>query len=162
MSEHETRKGGAGQPGGPDANDILRRAASEVRATSALQAFVPLSSAERERVADAAIERALGPAGQSASPAPRFRRRFGARAAVAAVVASLGLAAAVALVLLGGRHTVEPLATYTMVVEGENPERGAVSSGSGSITLRPETRLIIKLSAQKPERDVSVRLVLAR
>jgi len=47
--------------------DILRRAAREIRASSSpsLHALVPLSPAEREQLADGAIEIALGPSGAS-------------------------------------------------------------------------------------------------
>src|SRR5688500_5439221 len=50
----------SGDPGGAD-DELLRRAAREIRASASLQALVPLSPEERERLADAAIEQAFGP-----------------------------------------------------------------------------------------------------
>ncbi|HEX7843102.1 MAG TPA: hypothetical protein VF469_36770, partial [Kofleriaceae bacterium] len=74
MGEDKLPKVGAGDPDGePTAGDadLLGRAAREIRASAALQAFVPLSPAERERLADAAIEcaldRALGASGPGVS-----------------------------------------------------------------------------------------------
>src|SRR5262245_35562136 len=112
---------GDGPAGSGDPADVLRRAARDVRAAAALQAFVPLSSEERERLADRAIEQVLGPATPASETAPRqwWRRRT-----VGVVgVATAALAAAVALLLVRPR-SAEPLARYAMVVEGEQRARG--------------------------------------
>jgi hypothetical protein len=157
-------------------DDVLRRAAREVRASSSLQALVPLSAAERERLADAAIEHVLGAAGAPApasEPAVRIpaavtplgRPRSRARAVTAVVAASLALAAAVALYVRGDRRAATPPATYAMIVAGEQPTRGAAPHPAGPgvpVELRPETRLVITLASRQPERDVLLRLVLVR
>src|SRR4051812_27356671 len=122
MSEDRLPTAGTGDPGGAPAatdDDVLRRAAREVRASSSLQALVPLSAAERERLADAAIEHALGapgapaPAGEPAvqvtaavTPLVRPRSQARTRAVTAVVAASLALAAAVALYVRGDRRAV--------------------------------------------------------
>ena len=221
MSEDKLPKGTSGDPGGDPGgtdDDLLRRAAREIRASPSLQALVPLSSSERERLADAAIERVLGeakapaassepaassapvlssepaassapvlssePAASSApvlssepaSPsapapgrpvtvAPWNRSRFGARSVGAGLVAGLALAAAVALVVHGGRRSVEPLAAYSMVIEGEQRTRGATqpSGPPGEpVKLHSGTRLVVRLATAKPERDALLRLVLVR
>jgi tetratricopeptide (TPR) repeat protein len=219
----------SGDPGGAD-DELLRRAAREIRASASLQALVPLSPEEREQLADAAIEQAFGPivarapalesaieparaaieparaaieparaaiepvrpaiepvrpaieSGRSAptpaaaapplpAPAPplpgvdvaplRPRRR--ARYVGAIAAASFALAAVVAVVLQGGRRTVPPLPAYAMVVEGEQRARGAaVADPRAPVKLRPETRLSITLTAERPERDALLRLVLVR
>jgi tetratricopeptide (TPR) repeat protein len=173
----------AGDPAGADAgdDDLLRRAAREVRASPSLQALVPLSASEREQLADAAIARVLGVAGAPApsreplsprAPSPRSpaeivplrRSRSGARAVGVAIAATLALAAAVALYLAAGGRSVAPLAAYAMVVEGEQDTRGAAGSGAhaGPVKLRPETRLVVTLTPRQPERDTRLRLVLVR
>src|SRR5579872_1784593 len=111
-----------GHPGQPaaagDSTDVLRRAAHDVRAAAALQAFVPLSTQEREQLADRAIEHVLGPAAPRASEpvAPRWWRR---RSVAVIGAATAALAAAIALLVVRGPRPAEPLARYAMVVEGE-------------------------------------------
>src|SRR3954471_6872901 len=84
---------GEADPADPS-DDVLRRAAQEIRAAPALQAFVPLSADEREAIADRAIQRA------HAAP---VRRRLRPRAAAAlGLGAALAAAAAVVLVVRGG------------------------------------------------------------
>ncbi|HEX4422334.1 MAG TPA: CHAT domain-containing protein [Kofleriaceae bacterium] len=148
----------AGAAGGTDDDDVLRRAAREIRGSQALSALVPLSSAEREQLADQAIERATGQAiGQAMAAVIPLRRR---RAAVIAVAAAgLALAAGVAIYVRTAR--VAPLPTYAMVVAGEQRTRGAAAD-AGPVALRRETHLVITLSAQQPERDALLRLVLVR
>lgn len=147
--------------------DVLRRAAQEIRATPALQAFVPLSADEREAIADRAIQRVLGDApqvGLDPRPAPRRSRRVGPRAAVVLGTA-LAAAAAIVLVVRGGEHRA-PLTPFTMVVTGEQATRGAAEPRDQPVRLRPETRVVITLStahdAAQDARDALVRLVLVR
>src|SRR5262249_39755790 len=75
--------------------------------------------------------------------------------------ATLAAAAAVVLVVRGGEHRV-PLAPFTMVVTGEQAARGAAEPRDEPVRLRPETRVVITLSAAHDERDALVRLVLVR
>jgi cellulose synthase operon protein C len=153
--------------GDPDQADdeLLRRAAREVRAAPGLRALVPLSAGEREQLASHAIELALRPASGSVRE-PSIASRVTAlrpqrkRTLVIVVAATLGLAAAVALVLRGG-PAVEPLASYAMVVEGEAAARGAAPTDPGEpVLLRPETRLRVLLESDRPERDALVRLLI--
>lgn len=179
MSEDKPPRAVLGDPEGAD-NDILLRAAGEIRASKSLEAFVPLSASERERLADAAIERTLGAAGAEPSGVPvgipvesgaavaaitaARRSRFGARSAAIVVGSTVALAAAVAL-YVGTRRSVEPLAAYTMVVEGEQHARGSAEpagSAGEPVPVRPETRLVITLAAETRERDALLRLVLVR
>ncbi|HEX8115497.1 MAG TPA: hypothetical protein VF516_47545, partial [Kofleriaceae bacterium] len=51
---------GEADPADASGGDVLRRAAQEIRAAPALQAFVPLSADEREAITDRAIQRVLG------------------------------------------------------------------------------------------------------
>jgi tetratricopeptide (TPR) repeat protein len=124
--------------------DVLARAAREIRASPELAALVPLSDVERARIADAAIDRAM-------------RRRLPVRwiAGAGAVLA----AAVVILYLRGARPA--PLPRYAMVVAGEQATRGATHQ-AGPVALRPGTRLAITLTPAAPERDALVRLVLVR
>jgi len=178
MSEDKLPNAGAvdpgRDPGGVD-DDLLRRAAREIRASPSLQALVPLSASEREQLADAAIELARGADGApspSSEPAPRIpaagapllHPRFGARSVATVLAATFALAAAVALYLHGGRRAVEPLAAFAMVVEGEQPTRGSAAPTTlgEPVELRPETRLVVTLTTQTPERDARLRLVLVR
>jgi len=156
-----------GDPGGAD-DDLLRRAAREIRATKSLQALVPLSASEREQLVDEAILRTFGAAN---APAPRsappllLRPRFRARSVKTVLTASFALAAAVALYLHDGRRSVEPLAAYSMVVEGEQSTRGATApldTRDERVKIHPETRLVVTLATQQPERDALLRLVLVR
>jgi cellulose synthase operon protein C len=144
---------------GAEGEDVLARAAHEIRASARLQALVPLSLAERERLVDLAIDRA-----QRAAPAPILRPRFGARQVTFALAGVVALAAAVVLYVRLGRPSVKPLAAYAMVVEGEQAARGASATASTSapVTLRPETRLVLTLTPSQPERDPLLRLVLVR
>jgi tetratricopeptide (TPR) repeat protein len=191
MSENDLPEDVPGDPGedpGAADDDVLRRAAREIRAAKSLQALVPLSASERERLTDAALDRTFGrtferipgrtleaasaPA-PSTAPAPRIpeagapvlRPRFGARSVGTVLAASLALAAAVALYFHDGRRSVEPLAAYSMVVEGEQSTRGAaeaIDTRGEPVRLRPETRLVITLATQKPARDALLRVMLVR
>jgi tetratricopeptide (TPR) repeat protein len=159
-------------PADTSGGDVLRRAAQQIRAAPALQAFVPLSADEREAIADRAIQRVLGDPPQRASdprPAPpRRSRRLGPRAAVV-LGTTLAAAAAIVLVVRGGEQRAA-LAPFTMVVAGEQAARGAAETGGGTgnepVRLRPETRVVITLSAAhiaaQDARDALVRLVLVR
>ena len=150
----------AADPGGAD-DELLRRAAHEVRASTALQALVPLSATEREQLADAAFERTLG----ATTPVgvPPLRPRLRARSVGLVAAAAVALAAVVALALLGRGTTVPPLAKYAMVVEGEQHVRGvAASDAVAPVELRPDTRVTMRLTSPKPERDALLRLVLVR
>jgi tetratricopeptide (TPR) repeat protein len=186
MSDDTSPKA-SGDPGGPGADDdVLRRAAHEIRASRSLEALVPLAPSERELLADAAIARVLGSAGASpavgapvpsepaspSEPATRvatggatavaavLRPRFARRSIAMAIAATASLAAAVALVVRGG-HSVAPLATYKLEVAGEAPERGAAASAPGApVLVHPETRLVIRLASETPERDALLRTVL--
>jgi tetratricopeptide (TPR) repeat protein len=173
MSEDKLPNVGAvdpgGDPGGVD-EDPLRRAAREIRAAGSLQALVPLSAAEREQLADAAIALAGAPA-RSSEPAgdlppvtPLRRPRPGTRVVAAVVAASFAFAAAVALYLHHGRPAVRPLAAFAMVVEGEQTTRGSAEPTTlgEPVELRPKTRLVVTLTTQTPERDARLRLVLVR
>jgi len=183
MSEDKLSKagGGSGEGSGGDpggvSDDPLRRAAQAIRASKSLQALVPLTPAEREQLADQAIERAFEAAGAPApSPAPTKepppaavvplrRPRMGARSVGVVLAATLALAAAVVLVVRSSRHSVAPLATYAMVVEGEQGVRGAArptGSLGEPVKLRPQTRLVVTLATPHPERDALLRLVLVR
>jgi tetratricopeptide (TPR) repeat protein len=171
MSEDQLPKPNPGDPSGDpgDADDDpLRRAAQAIRASKSLQALVPLSASERERLADAAIEQALGaPAARiPAAGAPVLRPRFGRRSVTTVVATTLALAAAVTLYVRGGGRAGAPLAGYAMIVEGEQQARGAAEPSLGApVTLHPETRLVVTLAAQHPERaerDARIRLVLVR
>ena len=155
--------------------DLLRQAAREIRASRSLEALVPLSPSEREQLADAAIDRALGSAlGASSTPSPGepaappagvtpLRPRSRGRTVAAVVVATAALAAALVLYLRTGTPPVEPLAGYAMVVEGERRTRGAAEPASGEpVELRPETRLVVTLTPTRTERDALVRLVVVR
>jgi tetratricopeptide (TPR) repeat protein len=162
MSEDKPSSAGsgdpAGAPGGAD-EDLLRRAAREIRASASLQALVPLSAAEREQLADAAIELARG------RIAPPRRPRLGSRGVVGGLAASFAVAAAIALYLHGGGRSIEPLARFAMDVEGERPTRGVTDPGAastGPVALHPATRLVITLTAATLERDVALRLLLVR
>ncbi|HZJ66389.1 MAG TPA: hypothetical protein VFD36_22940, partial [Kofleriaceae bacterium] len=145
-----------------DDDDVLLRAARDIRATPGLEAFVPLTPAEREQLADRAIAQVLGPESAPA-PAPVAMRR---RRRVPAYIASVVAAAALAVVLvpyLGRGRGAEPLATYAMQVEGEQTVRGAAPpSGDAPVVVRPETRVVIRLDTARPERDALIRLVLVR
>src|SRR3954470_22472651 len=88
---HESE--GEADPADPS-DDVLRRAAQDIRATPALQVFVPLSAGEREAIADRAIARVLG------DPPPRRRLRPRA-ASVLGLGLALAAAAAVVLVVRG-------------------------------------------------------------
>jgi len=159
MSDDQLPTSAPGEPGGdPDAADeLIRRATRALRTSPALPALMPLSTAEREQLADAAIDRVLGP------PLPAIARRPRARV-VATVVATLAIAAVAALVLHGGRPAPAPLPAYAMIVEGEQRARGAAppSDSLAPVTLRPETQLVVTLSADRPERDALLRLVIVR
>ncbi|APR76608.1 Exonuclease SbcC [Minicystis rosea] len=134
--------------------------------------MVPFSQAEREQLADEALDRVFGPAPveaplpseRRASPVAAPRPRSGARAVWMPVAAALALAAAVALYFVEGRRAVEPLAAYSLTVAGEQSTRGAPASDAPGepVRLRPGTRLVLTLQADKPERDALLRLVLVR
>jgi tetratricopeptide (TPR) repeat protein len=165
----DNRSGADGHPGdgpaAPDdpADELLRRLARDVRATPALQAFVPLSREERARLADRAIEQVLGPVVPRASKtmAPR---RWWRRPAVAIIgAATAALAAAIVLLLVFRPPAPEPLARYAMVVMGEQTTRGSAASPAGeTVLVRPETTVVIQLAAARPERDALLRAVLVR
>lgn len=174
MSEDKPPRAPPGEPDASGGDDVLRRAAAEIRASRSLEAFVPLSAAERERLADAAIEGVLGAARVSSEPAPSGpaasgpaatvplrRPRFRAGAVAAVVGSSVALAAALAL-YVASRRPVAPLAVYAMAVAGEQHARGAERSSDEPVTLRPETRLVVTLTTATPERDALLRLMLVR
>ncbi|HEX3766084.1 MAG TPA: CHAT domain-containing protein [Kofleriaceae bacterium] len=174
MGEDKLPKAASGDPGeGPDGGevDLLARAAREIRGAPALQALVPLSPAEREQLADAAIDRVLGsaagppgePAGAIAAlPAAGRRPRLRVRSVVAGVAAAVALAAGIALYLHDGQHPAEPLVAYAMVVAGEQRTRGAGGPADAPVEIRPETRLVVTLTPERPERDALLRLVVVR
>ena len=165
--------------------DLLHRAACEIRASASLQALVPLSVSEREQLADQALTLALGAAGARAEPAvptassassdaaatipvigaARRPRRFRARTVGAIAAAAVALAAAAVVVVRGGLRPEPALAAYAMVVEGEQHARGASdphAAAGAPVRLRPETRLVVTLTAEQPDRDALLRVVLVR
>src|SRR5262252_5604154 len=102
----DKRSGADGHPGQPaaadDPADLLRRAAHDVRAAPALQAFVPLSTQEREQLADRAIEHVLGPVAPRASEPVAPQRWWRRRSVAITGAATAVLAAAIALLLVRG------------------------------------------------------------
>lgn len=162
---------GEADPADASGDDVLRRAAQEIRAAPALQAFVPLAADEREAITDRAFERVFGDlpeVGIGARPAPpRRSRRLGRTAVVLGT--ALAAAAAIVLVIRGGEPRAS-LAPFTMEVAGEQAARGAPEARTGAgiepgiepVRLRPETRVVITLSAAQDARDALVRLVLVR
>lgn len=141
----------------PGDEDLLRRAAREIRATPSLRAFAPLSADERAALVDAA----LGAAGEpdlAVTPIRARRKRL-----VFAAGGALAVAAAAVLWLraTGTAPSIDPLVHYELAVEGEKATRGTASA-EGVVELRPDTRLALRLTAPTVERDALIRVVLVR
>lgn len=170
--------------GRDDAADLLRRAAAELRGMKELEAFVPLTAAERASLVDDVMASVMARETASASTEPAapvtapastgpaapilpLRRRPTARLVVGAAVAVAALAATLALLLRGREHGAAPLVAYEMTVEGERETRGEPSPSAeparqAPVEVRPQTQLSIALTPARPERDALLRLVLVR
>ncbi len=154
--------GARGAPGDgldPEIAELARKAAESEDPVAKL--LLPLPSDAVDRI----VGRALGPAQGPARGAKviAFPRRGGwPRWAAFAAAAALVMAAAVAVFLLVGRPGTPQRTAYLLELKGDSSQRGDEPAPEGPVTLRPSTRLRVRLAPSIPVRDKLLRVLVVR